>query len=209
MARELFGRRILAAFLLSSFLFTLIFIGAYGVSYWNYQSLSHQTNILEDSITKLDSIIARFDCDDSLLISSSDIFEQAAFRLTLLEKRFGKNDARVLKQKELYTELQYRHFLITKKFNDQCNSSFFPLFFFYSNVGDLEEESERMGFILTAFEREDAERIVIYSFDFNLDSSVISLLRQTHNVTRAPYVVVNEKNGLYVRSIEDLASYAR
>lgn len=207
MTRELFGRRILAAFFISSFLFAAIFIGAYGISYWNYQRLSYQTNILENSVGRLDGIIARFECDDSLLISSSDIFEEAAFRLTLLEKRFGKNDVRVLEQKKLYTELQYRHFLITKKFNDQCNGSFLPLFFFYSNLEDREEESERMGFVLTTFERQDAERIVIYSFDFNLDSSIISLLRQNHNITRAPYVVVNEQEGLYVRSIEDLTPY--
>lgn len=208
MSRELFGRRVLAAFFIASFLFIALFSIAYGVAYWNYQVLSEQTNSLLISINRLDHILADFTCDDSLLVSSSSVFDQAALKLGLLERRFGKQDSRVLEQKKLYSELQYRHWAITRQFNEQCHRDFIPVLFFYSNLNDaIEDQSERVGFILTSFERTDSNRIMIYSFDAYLDSRIVENLTRSFNITSVPVVVVRDGGPLEIHNLRDLMQY--
>lgn len=206
--RELFGYRFIAAFILSSALFALVLLFSYGISYWNYQQLSSQTNTLEISIAHLDTLLRGFQCETSILVDSSEAFDNAAATLNLLERRFGKHDPRVLEQKKLYSELEYRHLLIVERFNHGCHTNFLPLLFFYSNR-DLahEDASERMGFILTSFEREAGDRIMIYSFDVDLASPIVEKLTQEHEIERAPVVIINNSETLYVRSLSDLAPY--
>ncbi|MEK6852323.1 MAG: hypothetical protein AABX59_00435 [Nanoarchaeota archaeon] len=206
--RELYLGRIFLAFIISTIVFVLFFIFAYSISYLNYQKISSQSGIIENSIVNFEETLGDFECNNELLIDASERFDDAAQKLNLLEKRFGKQDRRVLELKERYSELEYRHFLITKKFNLECNTSYITVFFFYSNRNDdKEEESERMGFILTAFERREAEKIMIYALDFDLNIGLINGLKEQYNVTRAPFVVINEKDIVYVRHINELEKY--
>lgn len=207
MPREIFGQRVFAAFILASALFLALFFLAYGVAYWNYQILSEQTNLLRTSIKELDSILGGFSCENSLLLSSSDVFGESALMLNLLEKRFGKRDMRVLEQKKLYSELQYRHLEITRQFNERCGENFTTILFFYSNKNErVEDQSERVGFILTSFERYDPARIMIYSFDVDLDSVFVQDLMKNHNVQDVPTAVVNDEPPVFIAHLSDLLS---
>lgn len=206
--RELFRGRFVLSFLLATGIFLMVFSFSYAVSYFNYQALSNQANSLELSIAELDKILSNFECDSSLLVESSESFDNAANDLSLLEKRFGKHDYRVLEQKKLYSELQYRHFLITQRFNQECKTSFFTVLFFYSNNDSrLEDLSERTGYILTAFERENASRIMIYSFDSDLDSSVVKFLKEKYAIDSVPIVVVNNSSKIWPKSLSDIDRY--
>ena len=206
--RQVFVSRIALALLLASLLFVALFFIAYGFSYWAFQNLSHQTNSLRTSVNELDVILSDFKCDDDLLIESSELFDSAADRLTLLENRFGKRDSRVLEQKIIYSELEALHFDIVKRFNKECNGSYITVLFFYSNSnGKLEAMSEAMGFVLTTFEHQNSDKIMVYSFDRDLDSTVVSSLIENYKITEIPSVVVNEGEPFTPKRFVDMLSY--
>ena len=207
MARALFTGRLIAAFVLATCIFSFLVLFAYGVSYWNYQQTIDRTSLLSLSIAELDTLILNSSCDSSVLFQSSELFDRAASQLRLVEKRFGKYDERVLFQKKLYAELQWRHLIIAQHFHTACGAEIRPFLFFYSNRNAaLLRESERMGFILTSFERRDPIPIVIYSFDADLDSNLTQELVKGYNVTRAPIVYYNGSL-IYPRSINDLEGF--
>ena len=205
--REFLLTRYIAAFLIATFAFIMFFIFGNAISYINYQSISQEQGLIEQSIESIDKALLDFSCNPDLLVESSEKLDNVASKLTLLEKRFGKRDERVLEQKKLYSELEYRHLNLTRGFNEQCGSSYVMVIFFYSNLnGAKESESERMGYILTAFERRQAERIMIYSFDYDLDYELIKQLIARYGVASAPIVIV-DNDSIYVRNIDELEKY--
>ena len=90
----------LLAFLIASFLFTLIFLFTYSVSYINYSDISDQNNYISDSILRLQSAIKNNQCATDLLLNASVRLDIVGSRISLLESRFGKTDERVLEQKK-------------------------------------------------------------------------------------------------------------
>ena len=127
----------------------------------------------------------------------------------MLEKRFGKKDSRVLEQKNLYSQLELKHFKIIKQIEEQCNENYIIILFFYSNNEPLNEESERMGFILRTFKNKNPGKIMIYSFDYNLESRLTKELKETYNITNVPIAVINEQDKIYARNIDDLTPYLK
>jgi hypothetical protein len=205
--REFFAWRLMVSFLLATLVFILFFAFAYLISYINYQQLTSQNNLIEKTVSEFDGVLANFTCDDAKLLEASGKLDTVADKLTLLEKRFGKQDKRVLEQKKIYSELEYRHFKITERFNKECNGTYVRVLFFYSNIGSIKEsESDRVGFILTAFERENADRVMIYSFDFDLNSSVIKNITEYYHVTSVPRVVIGNDQ-FYPKRIDQLEQY--
>lgn len=205
--RDVFLVRILASFIIATAVFVGFFALAYSISYHGYQLLSHENTALNVTISEFDGVLAHFSCDNKKLLMVSQEFDNAADKLTLIEKRFGKRDERVLAQKQIYSELEYRHFLIVQRFNTECNSTYVPVLFFYSNFDEDEDESSRMGFILTTFEHEDPGRVMIYSFDYHLDSPVIAHLIEAYNVTSIPSVSVNFSRPFYLHNLDELEQY--
>ena len=202
--QEAYYYRILLSFVIATILFVLIFFSAYSVSYLNYKSIRTENNIIQDSLLRLDEILASESCLGVLLLESSIRLDEVGSRLGILEKRFGADDERVLEQKKFYSDLEFKHLQIIKNFNEKCATDFKIVFFFYSNSGSLLEESERMGAILGAFKRENSDLVMIYSFDVNLDYGLIDKLEEIYGIDRAPIAVLNEKDLVYVRNIDDL-----
>lgn len=199
--------RIILAFLLATLIFVEVFIISYAVSYWNYQGVSNSNNLIKQYLEDFEGYANVTQCNSDVLIEASDKLDRVGSKLNLLESRFGKMDLRVLEQKKLYSELSYRHFEIIRTLKDQCNKNFITILFFYSNSEELAKESEGMGFILSSFKNEDPSRIMIYSFDADLDSMVIRELTERYNVTGAPVSVVNEDENLAVTNINRLKPF--
>lgn len=199
--------RILFSFIIATTVFVLIFSVAHSFSYMNYQSVSSQTNLISLYLEELDYSLDHFECSDTLLFESSERLDFAGSKLNLLEKRFGKNDERVLEQKNLYSGLEFSHFQIVKKLNSRCDSDFLTFLFFYSNEDKLQKESERTGFILGTFKQKHPESVMVYSFDFNLDSEIVGRLKDNYNITAVPMIIVNEKDSIVINNIDDLEAY--
>jgi hypothetical protein len=185
--------RYLLAFIIASAAFVVFFALAHGISYLSYQSLDRHTDLIASSVEQFEGVLANFQCDPSLHVAASSRFDLIASKLSLLEKRFGKNDPRLIGVKMNYSDLEYRHFLITQRFNHECDTAnFTSIFFFYSNRDRvLQGQSERMGFILTTLQRAYPDKVIIYSFDADLNSSIVTNLKRQYDIGQVPSVVVN------------------
>jgi len=197
------------AFVLASIFFLLIFSVVYGASYLNYMSVKGQTNVIQGYLKEMSVFVNNSVCSTSFVYEASVRLDDAGARIGLLEIRIGKDDARVLEQKKIYSEIEIKHFEIVKFLRDECNMDYLPVLFFYSNSDEFKDASESMGYILGAFKNEYKNKVMIYSFDVDLDSDSIGLLKEEYNVTKVPAAVVNEKHLVYPMNIRELEAYLK
>ncbi len=199
--------RYFLAFIIATIAFIMIFVIANAVTYMNYRQVEKQTNIIEKYTNDLSENLNRLSCSQEFLIESSEKLDQVGSRLSLIEKRFGKNDIRVLEQKELYAKLELAHYDIIKKLKSECKAKFMTILFFYSNSDELRDLSERVGTMLATFKNTYSERVMIYSFDADLESEQINKQKTVHNLTIFPIIVINDKDLLTPKNIDELEAY--
>lgn len=206
--RKFYVGRILAAILISAIIYVGIFSFAHWISYKNYSGISERNLLVQESLDELESALENVSCNESVLVSVSEKLDQIGASLGLLEMRLGKNEPRVLEQKKLYSELEKRHFELIKEMNKRCNSSFVTVLFFYSNDKNAQKRSDIAGAILTTLKRSEPERVMIYSFDYNLDTLAIDELKQKYLVATTPFVLVDEKHLIVnLKNIQQLEPY--
>ena len=201
--------KLLGAFVLATVLFSIIFLISYSISYYNYQTTSQQINQISNYLNQINDIAINQKCDDNLLLQSSQILDEVGGRINLLEKRFGKNDQRVLEQKKLYVQVELAHHSIIKRFNKQCRSDFIAIFYFYSNDKENQKKNELTSNILNAFKKLNQERVMIYSFDYNLDAKEINELKEKNKITFTPLILINERDLVNVQNIDDFEGYLK
>lgn len=109
-----------------------------------------------------------------------------------LENTLGKDNERVILQKKIYTIAQAQHLVIKQSQKEKCGLTDTIILFFYSNSESKIDESERVGSILdsVAYQNDD---LLIYSFDVDLDSSIVQDLLVKYNITQIPSLVINDK----------------
>ena len=64
--------------------------------------------------------------------------------------------------------------------------------FFYSNEKEDLERSENVGSLLDVVSRKN-DNLMIYSFDINLESDLIKILRKRFGIEESPIIIINEK----------------
>lgn len=197
-----FGKLILA-FILGTLIFCSVFLLGYTISYYKMQATSLAQEDLRYQLLS-------FQIEDELAGENCQTFNPNRFAsemdrigsiISLLEERLGKNNAQVLNQKKIYSLLEARHFLYVKKHNVNCNNSVPIILFFYSNLNGYKDEGNRMGYMLTTLKNEDPT-VMIYSFDYDLDSGVTDLIKEQYNITSPDKLVINEVT--YVDNFTDL-----
>ncbi len=196
--------RLFLAVLISTFIFVNIFFLAHTISYLNYIGIRQQNNLISFYVNEIDNTLKEGNCSKSLLIEASSDLDYVGSKLGLLEQRFGKDDFRVLEQKNYYVSLELKHYELVRKLNKECNGNFSIILFFYSNSKEKQDESEKMGFILGSFKRRHIIDVMIYSFDYNLENKEIDALEKKYKIKEVPISLIDEKNLLYVRNIDDL-----
>lgn len=207
MQESSYGKRYLWAFIIATALFIIIFSVAYSVSYFNYQDIAGQNNIIDEYISEIDSMSNVSVCSSNLLFDASERLDVVGNRLSVLERRFGKTDYRVLEQKRLYTDLELRHFDLVKRLDNLCNYSFITALFFYSNSGPYADESDSVGYMVSTFKAEDKERIMVYSLDVGLGYEVIGNLTEKYSIDKIPVVLIDERDKVYANNIRDFEVY--
>ena len=206
--RKFYKGRLILAFLLTNLIFTIIFLTSFSVSYINYQGISAQNNIINQYIAELNPYTNISNCNNSILFDASEKLDSVGSRISLIETRFGKDDSRVVEQKLLYSDLESRHYEIVKELNKKCNKNFTTILFFYSNEDQFDEESEKAGYILGAFKNRYPEKIMIYSFDYDINYPIINKLKEKYKINAVPSVLINEKDIVIVKNIRDLERYS-
>lgn len=204
-----FVPRLIASFIITNLIFLGVILIASAVSISNYKDIVEKNNEIQNSLNEIQNLVqhASIDCAQNLLVRPSEILDSVGAKISILETRFGKNDPRVLEQKNLYVEIEYQHLQLIKVTKEKCRSNITIVFFFYSNEGDLEKESENMGFIVSSFKNKYPEKAMVYSFDTNLNSEKINQLKNDHRIESAPIVVLNERDKKYIRNINELEKH--
>ena len=190
-------KRYLYALLIGTVIFIIGFAITYSVAYIEYQRvislqdpISYQ--IFQDKIQY--TLFGEDICsDDSYLKISKDLSTQGSF-IADIEDKLGKENKNVLFRKKFYTLIELEHFEFIKSINQECNKSINTILFFYSNNPSGIKKSEKTGAILSTLYNKNEDNLIIYSFDINLNSEIINLLKEKYNITQTPTIIINEQH---------------
>lgn len=179
--KDFFLGRIALSIVISTIIFIIFFLLSNSFLYLlldnsEKNSLTIQENL--DEFSQNENV-----CNMKSFFKISQLLYEEGKRISFLEEKFGKNNERVRAQKEKYFQLEIIHFLYVKELNKKCNSSLVPILFFYSNMPEFLDESEIKGFILEKFYEKNKNRVIIYSFDFDLNSKEVEDIVKKYNVT--------------------------
>ena len=193
-------RRYLYALIIGTLIFIIGFAITYSVAYIEYQRvislqdpISYQ--IFQDKIQY--SLFGKNICsENSHAQISKDLSIQGSF-IANMEDKLGKNDKNVLFRKKFYSLIELEHFEFVKTINKECNKSINTILFFYSNEPSDIKQAEKTGAILGALYNKNQNNLVIYSFDINLKSEIINLLKDKYNITQSPTIIINNHHVIY------------
>jgi len=195
--RPVYFKRILFSFLLATVIFVSAFLIGYAVSYSRYQSFAISQDEMKYSLysVNVERELIGSSCSLFDLTSLSKELDQSGSIIGLLETRLGKEDEQVLKQKRIYSLLEVQHMLLVNEFKEKCKGKLDVILFFYSNEGEDFQDSEKLGYMLT-YLKKNQNNLMIYSFDYNLDSPILELLKKKYSITHKNMVVINENKTL-------------
>ncbi|MHB8652010.1 MAG: hypothetical protein ACYC8S_02640 [Minisyncoccota bacterium] len=114
-------------------------------------------------------------------------------KLSFMENNLGAENSQVLQLKKYYFLLESKDYLLVKKLSAKCGWHPITILYFYSNNGDC-ADCEKEGYVLTDL-RQTYPEIRVYSFDYNLDFSIISTMRTIFKIHggELPALVLNGK----------------
>lgn len=187
------GKRYIAAFLIGTVVFILVFALTYSLSYLEFRRVS-------DLQVDISYEIFKDKLDYSLFnepICTNESFERVSRNLGFqgriiddLERKLGKQNEKVLFRKKFYTLIELEHFDFINLLNEKCDRNVQTILFFYSNEGSNTKDSEDAGKLLSVVHSK-TENLMIYSFDINLDSDLIEKLKEKYDVERSPTMIIN------------------
>jgi len=204
-------KRYLYAFIIATAIFLLGFLITYSVAYIEYQKVINLQDPISYEIFKDKMKYSLFNeniCSDSSLIEiSEDLRIQGSF-ISDMEKNLGKDNKNVLFRKKFYTLIQLEHFEFVKAANKECDKNINTILFFYSNEKNEKNEAEDTGRLLSVLFQQNQQNLVIYSFDTNLDSEIIDLLKQKYEIENPIEIIVNENQKLTsITNINQIQSF--
>jgi len=182
--------KLLIAFIIGN----ILFLGGFMASSWIILSESQRNLALQqeihEQITFMDSQ-TEFYCANYNPGVSIELNEAGSF-LTLLEKKLGKNSPEIISQKENYSLLELKHFYSIKSYMQKCDKALTTILFFYSNQEDFIDDAETKGFIISKLKELYPETVMVYSFDYDLNSDVIRNLKSLYNIQKPNTIIINE-----------------
>ena len=96
-----------------------------------------------------------------------------------------------------------KDYLLVGKINEKCGIKPITIMYFYSNAGDC-DDCKREGYVLTKL-REEFPEIRIYSFDYNLDLSVVKTMKSIYGIKNTlPALVIWDEAYYGFKSPEDI-----
>ncbi|OHA79890.1 MAG: hypothetical protein A2675_01465 [Candidatus Yonathbacteria bacterium RIFCSPHIGHO2_01_FULL_51_10] len=132
----------------------------------------------------------------------SDEMGSLAAKLSYTEGRLGSDNPEVLQQKKYYSLLEVKDFLLSKKMTEKCGWKPVTILYFYSNDGDCPDCANE-GYVLTHL-RQLYPQVRVYSFDYNLDFSIIDTMRTMYHIKGPlPALVINDAKATYGFQDED------
>ncbi len=141
-------------------------------------------------------ILAENICQNKdVLYLTSELFDLSE-KLDFMENQLGSNNDQVSELKKQYFILEARHWMLAKKRVKDClnndkgvNNTI--VLYFYSNQGDCPQCSEQ-GAVLSYLHKK-YKGMKIYSFDSNIDSPVVNVLKNLYDIKNTPSLVINNE----------------
>ena len=133
----------------------------------------------------------------------SEELNNLAQKLSYTEENLGDKNKEVIDLKKYYSLLQVKDYLLVGKINEKCGIKPITIMYFYSNAGDC-DDCKREGYVLTKL-REEFPEIRIYSFDYNLDLSVVKTMKSIYGIKNTlPALVIWDEAYYGFKSPEDI-----
>lgn len=133
----------------------------------------------------------------------SEELNNLAQKLSYTEENLGDKNKEVIDLKKYYSLLQVKDYLLIGKINEKCGIKPITIIYFYSNAGDC-DDCKREGYVLTKL-REELPELRIYSFDYNLDLSVVKTMKSIYGIKNTlPALVVGDEVYYGFKSPEDI-----
>ncbi len=152
--------------------------------------------------------------EDKICDYKSDSFVKNEFgyvsaEIMQLETKLGKTHQKVMDLKKYYTLLEIYDWLHYKKIKEECGSDYDLILYFYSNKedsqgNDLCEDCERQGFILSYIKSENPSSVRVYSFDYDLESEEVGILKSLYGIDSFPSIVINDNVIRGFSELEDI-----
>lgn len=187
-----------------------IFTTAFAVSNYSNQKRIQNIESTEDKIA-LDllssetqfNLFKEFSCKgvDNPVLSSE--LNSIAERLAYAEQNLGVDNPEVIRLKKYYSVLEVKDYLLMQQMDQKCKQKPLFILYFYSNQGDC-DDCKKQGYVLTDLRNEYPE-LRVYSFDYNLDYSIIKTLQSFFKVKDAlPAMVIGDNTYYGFKSREDI-----
>ncbi|MDD5023119.1 MAG: hypothetical protein PHU63_03045 [Candidatus ainarchaeum sp.] len=202
--REISKGRIVISLVISIMLFFGFFTFGYFVAYSVINSnMEKQENLMNSFLElQLQKEIIKSSCDNFNLESFSRDLTRMSEYMSTLEEKLGKNDPQVIEQKEKYSLIEIQHLLLVEEKIERCDTTDQLLVFFCSNEPKDIQRAEDLGYIITKF-REKYEGVFVYSFDYNLDMTILETLKKKYGIESPNSVYYNGNSLENIQSIDD------
>lgn len=190
---------------------TMVFIGALVIS---NQSANNRLAEVKSIENKMSLDILSSETQFALLQESScrAIDHSTAFseelstlaqKLSYMEDNLGGDNAEVISLKKYYSLLQVKDYLLVGRVNEKCGIKPITIIYFYSNEGDC-PDCKKEGYVLTQL-REEFPELRIYSFDYNLDLSVVKTMKSIYGVkVPLPALIISDEPYYGLKNAEDI-----
>ncbi len=106
-------------------------------------------------------------------------------KLTYMEGDKGVVDPEL---KKSYFMLELKSYLLSKKVKERCGANHSTALYFYSNANC--SRCREQGLELTAAKQRLGDGLRVYSFDGDMDSTVVEALKKENSVTTYPTIIV-------------------
>jgi len=204
-------KRYVIAFTIATLIFVLGFAFTNVITYLEFQRVSSLQGPTSYKIFQDKIQYTLFDKDicstESYLQISQDLSHQGQI-IGDVETKFGKDDESVLFRKKFYTLIQLEHLEFVKMINERCGKDINIIIFFYSNKEEDLTSSEKLGSVLGSIYERNKDKLVLYSIDLNLDSEIVTSLKEKYNISEESVVILNEEQRFtQINNIREVEKY--
>jgi hypothetical protein len=137
--------------------------------------------------------------------------EASAFgqKLELLEKSRSKYDSDIKALKQSYSAMQVRNYLLVRKFDSNCQGTFSPILYFYSEKDCPGCAEFPQGVELTKAREESNGRIMVYALDTDLQIESVEAMKKLYGASSTPAIVALGKTYLGLYSKESILGFSQ
>ncbi len=187
--------RLVLRLVLSAIMSIVIFAVGFLLGAQLFQSKISQLQATQDEL-QVDTIsleiesqlLSESPCSSASLVELAKRMEQLGPKIDFLEKQSRTEE--LVNLKKYYSLLEIKHWLAIRNTNKNCNADFVPILYFYSN-SECDGCAEQGVALL--HQKTINPKLMIYSFDVDLDLSAVKILKTENKIAAVPTVVIAGK----------------